>query len=268
MNCDEVRDLLHACADNELDVVTSRLVEEHMRDCPSCQNAFLADRAIKKVLANPALRQPASDSTRQRLLASGLFSQPTSAARIDAGSSQSQTPRRLFNWNLLSIAASILILAGVIWFVPGILSHPSAGASDADQVLAMHLRSLQMDSHLIDVQSTDQHTVKPWFDGRLDFAPPVHDLADQGFPLAGGRLDYFHGRAVAALVYHRNKHIINLFIWPGDSGQTTGAMQGYNMIHWSAGGMTLWAVSDVNAADLQKFSDLFQASPPGMEPSK
>ncbi|HEY1921787.1 MAG TPA: hypothetical protein VGG44_03395, partial [Tepidisphaeraceae bacterium] len=108
---------------------------------------------------------------------------------------------------------------------------------------------------------------KPWFDGKLDFAPPVHDLAEHGFPLAGGRLDFLHGRPVAALVYRRNKHIINLFIWPGESGAGSAEEQGYNLLHWSGGGMTFWAVSDLNGSELRDFTDLFRAaSAPSSKP--
>jgi len=115
-------------------------------------------------------------------------------------------------------------------------------------------------THLLDVASSDQHTVKPWFDGKLKFSPPVQDFTTQGFPLMGGRLDYINGREVAALVYHRNKHIINLFIAPSEFGRTEAvqsfAKDGYNVLHWDRGGFEFWAVSDVNAGELRAFADL------------
>src|SRR5205085_811774 len=128
-----------------------------------------------------------------------------------------------------------------------------------EQILAGHVRALQP-GHLEDVASDDRHTVKPWFDGRIDFAPPVKDLAAQRFPLKGGRLDYLAGRPVAALVYQRDKHLIDLFVWPAaDSGAaaapTTALRQGYNLVHWMQNGMNFWAVSDVEAAQLREFAE-------------
>jgi anti-sigma factor RsiW len=129
------------------------------------------------------------------------------------------------------------------------------------EIISGHVRSLMAD-HLTDVASSDQHTVKPWFNGKLDFSPPVKDLSDHGFPLVGGRLDYLENRPVAALVYRHRKHFINLFIWPSahgsDIGKKTLASDGYNLIHWEESGMVYWAVSDLNIGELQEFAQLIQ----------
>lgn len=131
----------------------------------------------------------------------------------------------------------------------------------SEAVVAGHIRALQP-GHLMDVASTDQHTVKPWFDGRPDFAPPVNDLRETGFPLTGGRLDYLEGRPVAALVYQRNKHLIDVYVWP-DTGATvpsSGTRSGYNYQRWNADGMAFWAVSDLGPDELADFARLHRRS--------
>src|SRR6266850_522706 len=258
MDCETARDLLHAYADNELDAMISRELEAHLRDCRGCERAFAADRAVKTVVANPALLHAAPSALRDRLRAAGVFSPPGTKAEHE---------RKRVPWRMLALAASVVIVTGLTWALINTLARPGANELVAQAALASHLRSLQADAHLLDVESTDQHTVKPWFAGRIDFAPPVRDLAGRGFPLIGGRLDFLRDRDVAALVYRRGKHLINLFIWPGDSGQSDAERRGYNLVHWSDGGMTFWAVSDLNAAELHQFAELFRAeSSPATKP--
>jgi anti-sigma factor RsiW len=135
-------------------------------------------------------------------------------------------------------------------------SEMAAQLALAEEAVSSHIRSL-MANHLADVASTDQHTVKPWFNGKLDFSPPVKDLAEEGFPLTGGRLDYLEGRPVAGLLHRRNRHIINLFVWPSSrSGSRPEAfsIKGYNVVHWTESGMTFWAVSDLNRKELDQFA--------------
>ena len=124
-----------------------------------------------------------------------------------------------------------------------------------EDLISSHVRSLQVD-HLSDVVSSDKHTVKPWFNGKLDFSPPVTDLATQGFPLVGGRLDYLDGRTVAVLIYRHNQHPINLYVWPStdrDAAPQVQGRQGYHLIRWAAGGMVYWVVSDLATNELELF---------------
>jgi anti-sigma factor RsiW len=165
------------------------------------------------------------------------------------------------HWNWLALAAAIILAAIIGSSLLPRLRAPNADQFLATQLIASHVRSLMAD-HLTDVASSDQHTVKPWLDAKLDFAAPVVDLAGEGFPLIGGRLDYLDNHSAAALVYQRRKHFINLFVWPttpGDGkGQTTVEREGYHLLHWNDGDFTYWAVSDVNVGDLQNFKQLFE----------
>ena len=249
MNCQNARELLHAYVDDELDLVTARQIEAHLKSCPACSHAFAAARAVRTAVANPAVYHHPPADLREKILGNLPVNLAPRVLR-----KTNSSPAKL---RLLPIAASLLVIFGLCW---SIINHAGAADLDAQVVLAAHLRSMQLADHLMDVPSTDQHTVKPWFDGKLDFAPPVWQLADKGYPLAGGRLDYLRDRTVAALVYRRAKHVINLFIWPGDSGSSSLTRQGYNLIHWSNAGMTFWAVSDVNMSDLQQFVDLYRSA--------
>jgi anti-sigma factor RsiW len=164
-------------------------------------------------------------------------------------------------WNWLALAAAIAVAAIVASsFLPR-LTQPGADQFLATQLIASHIRSLMAD-HLTDVASSDQHTVKPWLDVKLDFAAPVVDLSGDGFPLIGGRLDYLDNHSAAALVYQRRKHFINLFIWPttpADSKeQKVVEREGYHLVHWADGDFTYWAVSDVNIIDLETFKRSFE----------
>lgn len=160
-------------------------------------------------------------------------------------------------WRWLAIAASLLLGASITWNVAQFRSRVDREQISADNVLSAHIRSLA-GTHLLDVPSSDQHTVKPWFSGKLDFSPGVKDL--EGFPLLGGRLEYFDGHAAAALIYGRHNHTINLFTWPSatPSGAGTQTLNGYNLQHWSANGMTFWAVSDLNKTELGEFAALYR----------
>jgi anti-sigma factor RsiW len=167
---------------------------------------------------------------------------------------------RLNRWALAgALAAAVLVGVGLALA----LRTPTATDRLADEATAGHARSLLAD-HLLDITSTDRHTVKPWFQGRTDFAPPVVDLKEHGFPLAGGRLDFLDGRTAAALVYRRRQHVINLFVWPANGGETgvrEMPRRGYNLAHWTTAGLYFWAVSDLNAEELAEFARLVRGEP-------
>jgi anti-sigma factor RsiW len=186
------------------------------------------------------------------------------AIKADLRSQIKSTSRRNFwNWNWLTTATTSVATVCLVLVLTLSLTRPSAEQRLTQEIVSSNIRSLMAD-HMLDVVSTDQHTVKPWFNGKLDFSPPVKDLAAQEFPLIGGRLDYIGGRSVAALVFHRNKHVINLFIWPTTEKNlkpaASSSIQGYNVIHWSEAGMTFWTVSDLNEKELTEFVQDFAAA--------
>jgi len=239
MNHDEIRELLHAYADGELDLVRAREIEQHLQSCDGCRQATEQIRALSEALTGdaPAYRAPAR--LRRNIRA---------ALRREA----KETEQSFSPWMIFATgAACAAVLFAFLFFQT---SRASRGNANVDQVIANHVRSL-LATHLVDVASSDQHTVKPWFDGKVDFAPDVHDFAMSGFPLVGGRLDYLEGKTAVALVYQRNKHPINIFILPasgaGDSSPTSFARRGYNVFSWTHHEMNYWAVSDLNETELR-----------------
>jgi len=248
--------MLHAYFDQELDPVRSLEVERHLKDCPACQRRYEEQQALRKVVAGQSLRFEAPPA---------LYRSVRNAVREAGGAGE---PRRR-GWDLSWLRRRVLMPAAVVALVllaasPWI-TQPSAQTRLAGEVVSAHVRALMTD-HLTDVTSTDQHTVKPWFNGKVTFSPPVVDPSAQGFPLIGGRLDLLEEQPVAALVYQHRKHFINLFIWPsngsGGAREKTLTQRGYNLVHWAEGGMDFWAVSDMNAADLQEFTRLVRNQPP------
>jgi len=258
MDCTETRRLLHGYLDGEWDLVSSLEIEAHLQECAACVREYQDQQALHTALGAASLsyQPPAGLERRIRVAIRKADGAPTGP--------------RVFPPRLFSLAAAAVFLLVVAWGLGRALAGPPPEAALAQAVLTAHVRSL-MPGHLEDVASTDQHTVKPWFDGRLDFAPPVVDLAAQGFPLKGGRLDYLADRPVAALIYGWQQHIINVFIWPApgapDAAPQTETRQGYNLSHWTRGGMTFWAASDLNLADLQQFITLLHSPPPAASPS-
>lgn len=253
MNCEECHDYIDAYFDNELDVATTILVQQHLRDCFKCQELLESRRAVGALLGSPEIRFEVPGA----LL--GKIQSTVPALRLDAKpASITKFPIPWFSVPL-ALAATIAVMFGLILLNREAIFHRAHGDVLAQDVISSHVRSL-LATHLLDVPSTDQHTVKPWFNGKLKFSPPVHDFADRGFRLIGGRLDYLNGQEVAALVYQRFRHVINLFVWPSESDHNTAAenfsKDGYNVSYWHRDGFEFWAVSDVNAEDLKAFASL------------
>lgn len=246
MSCQQTRELIHGYLDGELDLVKSLEIEAHLKDCHACAQTYKGICELQSAVGNGALR----------------FEPPANfEKRLRATLSRENAPSRLMiRWRWLVAGIAVVALVAVIWIVAAMLTRESPGDVLAQEIVSSHVRSLMAD-HLTDVPSSDRHTVKPWFDGKLDFSPPVKDLSQQGFNLNGGRLDYIGNRPVAALVYQRGRHSINLFVWPSNEAAMSEKMsvsQGYNVIRWSNGGMAYWVVSDLNLAELQQFVELLK----------
>jgi mycothiol system anti-sigma-R factor len=249
MSCDFSGTLLHAYLDGELDAMRAAEFERHLETCRECTATLGAAESLRSTLQRAQLYETAPTGLRKKIRAE---------LRVPAGKANGST---VAAWRWLAAAAAILLVTGVAWFaVPHFMGTNMQSAVTSTEIIDAHIRSLQA-GHLTDVTSTDQHTVKPWFDGRLDFIPPVHDFMDEGFPLLGGRLDVLGERNVAALVYGRRKHFINVFVWPTKEADTPihppGSRQGYQWVHWRHQGMEFCAVSDVSAQDLHELAQLF-----------
>jgi anti-sigma factor RsiW len=245
MNCRDALDLVHGYIDGELDLVKSLEIEQHLEACPACKVQYDEVRELGSGIRAHALYHAAPPALRARVAAA-------LPQKIGAGG---RTPARA--WGRMAAALALIVVLGLGLGLA--LLQPGADDRLAREVLAGHLRSLMAD-HLMDIASSDQHAVKPWIAGKLDFSPPVKDLAAQGYPLAGGRLDYLGGRSVMALVYRRHGHTINLFVWPRateiGSGLRAESIQGYNLVRFSRADMAYWAVSDLNPEELMAFAAL------------
>ncbi len=248
MSCQQVRQLLDAYLDRELDVVTTVQFDRHLTECAGCRDTFESYRRLHDTVKTqiPYFKAPEefAHQVRTRL-------RPGERVQDEAISGGRFYPWR--GWAMLVSLAILLLVSGAVLLI---LRRSSASEMVAQQVVAGHIRSL-MANHLTDVLSSDQHTVKPWFSGKLDFAPVVKDLSSDGFSLVGGRLDYFDNREVAALVYKHRQHTINLFVWPSpasDSSTRRTTIKGYNVLSWTHGHMAYWAVSDLNADELTELA--------------
>jgi anti-sigma factor RsiW len=246
MTCDEAEILQHALIDGELDAGHAREVEDHIATCPRCAAQLQAYREMSKAVAGADLRYAAPPQLRRR---------------IEAALPQARMPNRraVLRGFAMGSAASAIAATGLV----AVILRSDDEQRIQSEVVSAHLRSLQA-GHLTDVLSTDQHTVKPWFNGKLDVAPPVVDLTAQGFTLIGGRLDYVDTRPIGAIVYRRRAHVINLFVAQTASTARRAAkieaLQGFNIRRWSERGLNYWAVSDLAADELAEFGEKFEGA--------
>jgi anti-sigma factor RsiW len=246
VNCAEAQNLIHPLVDGELDAYHAREVESHAESCSGCTAELAKLRSLQNQIASAQLRYRAPDHLRRKI----ECALPQQAVR----------PSRREWLKGFGLGAGLSAMAASGAFV--LVMRNEADNGVLSDVVSAHLRSLEPD-HLTDVLSSDRHSVKPWFNGRLDVAPPVVDLTPQGFALIGGRLDAIGGKLVAAIVYKRRTHIINLFAAPGPTTRrppTTETVNGFNICHWSIAGVSLWAISDINATELEEFSGKFEAA--------
>ncbi len=253
LNCEDVRPLIEAYVDGELASVRAASLEAHVAGCPACSAALGQQRGLRAALRSRAPYHRAPPGLLEGIVAR------TTRPEGPSNASRTKATGRVPSWQrwALPLAASLVLAI----LIDSSLQFRRAGDRLAGEILDAHVRSL-MAEHLADVPSTDQHTVKPWFADKLDFSPPVRDLAANGFPLAGGRLDFIDHHPVAALIYRHRLHVINVFIWPSASDRrsapTDQTREGFNLVHWRADGMELWAVSDLNADELDQFVHLLQ----------
>jgi anti-sigma factor RsiW len=237
--CPDQELLLGALVDGELDAANIALVEAHVARCDGCREELERIQAVRDLLVGEGVRHKAPETLTRRIAALPELA-------------PARWPLRLPGWLAPGVAGALAASLLMVTLIP------SGSQAVVDQeIVSDHVRSLQP-GHLTDVQTTNQHIVKPWFNGRIDFSPPVPELADAGFPLAGGRLDSLGGKTVAAIVYHRRLHTVNLFVWPAkDAAERSFAEDGFSVTEWSRNGLRFAAVSDIPAAELQQFQTLF-----------
>lgn len=248
MTCESAQALLDAYVDGELDVNHAMELRDHITSCSNCSAAYDHLVFLKKSIKENANYYQAPPELAGRIRKSLRLN--------SAGKVSNFAPY----WRLMAIAACLLLAVSFGFNLFMLRTRPRAADAIAEQAVASHIRAL-LGNRLVDVPSSDQHTVKPWFNGKVDFSPVVKDLKAEGFPLVGGRIDYVGRRAVATLVYQRRQHVIDLFIWPRASGEPETlpekTLNGYNVIRWANSGMTYCLVSDLNVGELGQFKQLF-----------
>jgi anti-sigma factor RsiW len=248
MSCNETKNLLNAYVDGELDSAGSLSVESHVQRCASCLADVEQLRALASAIESGGLRFKAPPHLKRTV---------KTAIRVANPGTRSS----FFDWRWATALASAVVVVILGWAVTTQWTRSSEETLLVNDIVSSHVRSM-MANHITDVSSSDSHTVKPWFGGKLDYSPPAKDLTEQGFRLIGGRLDYLNNRPVAALVYQRSQHFINLFVWPSNSTAVRQERQltlhGYNLIHWTKTGMTYWLVSELNPTELNECARLLR----------
>ena len=251
--CSGWETLLNLYVDGELDAAHALQFEAHLAECASCAHQVERLRSVRLALAEPGLRLAAPDSLRLRVgnaLAAESGNATAPRARASAPSERLAALGRIGRWSLAPSLAAVALAAALVVVTP-----PRKAEDLQAELVGSHVRSL-LASHLTDVTTSDQHQVKPWFNGKVDFSPPVADMAARGFPLVGARLDYIDRKVVGALVYKRNQHVINLFVWPvTQEVARASASEGYNILGWTQAGLQFWAVSDLNPVELKQFRE-------------
>jgi anti-sigma factor RsiW len=256
MNCTDSRNRLHAYLDQELDLPGVVAIDQHLASCPACKAIFARQSALQS-----GIRRHAQYYAAPAALADRIRAKINGAAVETPG--RTLAPRwqwpQLRQW--FQFGAAVTATAVVSWIAAIQYISPPEDEIITGQVITGHARAV-LSSRLVDVATSDEHTVKPWLSSKLDFSPPVTDLTDAGFPLVGGRLDYLDNRPVAALVYRHRQHVINLFVWPDQPSGRRLPMQslskhGYNVLHWTEAGMVYWAISDLNPAEMKTFAESY-----------
>jgi len=259
--------LIHGLVDGELDAANAVAIETHLKSCADCRAELEQIQVVRELIAAAPLRNRAPEALHKRIdLMIDAETGPT--PRAPATPHRTSTPGR-FAWAGGGVAAHVLSGRWASGLATGLIAASLALAvvmpqlthtDTEDQLVQSHVRSLLV-GHLVDIQTSNRHVVKPWFNGKVDFAPPVPDLADEGFPLVGGRLDYIDDHEVAAIVYRRRLHVINLFVRPAHTLSLPGGVatrhEGYSLVRWTAGGLEYWAVSDVDLGDLKLFRQVY-----------
>jgi len=239
--CVDQEMLLGGLVDNELDAANVAMVEAHVLRCEGCRDELERLQALRNLMRSAGVRHDAPDSLRRRIDA------------LPELSPRAANQNRLPGWLAPGLAGAIAASLAMVTLLPA-----SEQAGLDQQLVSSHVRSLQP-GHLIDVQTASQHVVKPWFNGKVDFAPPVPDLSDQGFPLVGGRLDSIDGKTAAAIVYKRRLHTVNVFVWRASAARGRNKIEnGFALGEWSADGLRFAAVSDIPAAELGQFENLYR----------